>query len=292
MLMLKKDVHFEVKENAQLMQFLLQSIKSKSRDNIKSLLRNKQIWINDKAVTQFNHPLVSGDQVEIRWARKSDLPPLRHLNIVFEDEHIIVIDKQAGLLSVSDGKEHLTAYGLLTEWVKHQDPANRVFIVHRLDQYTSGLLMFAKNDKVQNTFRNDWKSHITERTYTAVVEGNLKKQEGQVRSYLLENEALVMQSSQDPTKGKYAITTYKTLKSNPSYSLLQVNLETGRKNQIRVHMQDLGHSVAGDRKYGAKTNPVGRLCLHATVLAFTHPVTEKPLRFESTIPSEFLRLFQ
>jgi 23S rRNA pseudouridine1911/1915/1917 synthase len=289
--MLKKDTILEVKENALLMPFLIANVKGKNRDNIKSLLRNQQIWIDGVAVSQFNYPLKAGAKIEVRWVRAVDMPSELHMKIIFEDEHLIVIDKKAGLLSVSDGTDHVTAYGVLTEWVKKQDTNNKVFIVHRLDQYTSGLLMFAKSEQVQNIFRNDWKKYIKERTYAAVVEGQVKKMSGRISSFLAENKALVMISSQDSSMGKMAITHYKTVKSNDRYTLLDVNLETGKKNQIRVHMQDIGHSVAGDRKYGAKTNPVGRLCLHAKILSFSHPVTGESIRFESPVPSDFLRLF-
>jgi 23S rRNA pseudouridine1911/1915/1917 synthase len=289
--MIKKDSILEVNEDALLMQFLLSRLKGKNRDNIKSLLKNKQVIINNHPVSQFNHPLHKGDILTIKGMRADDMPSENYLKIVFEDEHIIVIDKKPGLLSVSDGNDHVTAFGVLTEWVQKQDPKNKVYIVHRLDQYTSGLLMFVKSEAIQNIFRNEWKQYITERTYTAIVEGDVKKSQGRISSYLLENNALVMISSQDPTKGKMAITHYKKIKSNERYSLLEVNLETGKKNQIRVHMQDIGHSIAGDRKYGARTNPVRRLCLHATVLALNHPVTGKIIRFESAVPLEFLRLF-
>ncbi len=290
--MIKDDTILEVNEKALLMPFLLQQLKNMNRDNVKSLLRNKQIWINGMQVSQFNHPLQQGEQVIIRWVRQEDLPPEKFMNIVFEDEHIIVIEKKAGLLSVSDGKKNLTAYGLLSDWVRKQRPAGKVFIVHRLDQYTSGLLMFARSEKVQNLFRNDWKSFILERTYMAVVEGQVNRTRGRISSYLTENKAFVMLSSQDPAKGKLAVTHFQTIKTNVRYTLMKVNLETGKKNQIRVHMQDIGHSIAGDRKYGAKTNPIGRLCLHAAVLAFRHPVTNQELRFESDVPPEFLKLLK
>lgn len=289
--MIKKDTILEVTEDALLMPFLISQLKGKSRDNIKSILKNKQVIFNNTPVSQFNHPLHKGDTLTIRWVRAVDMPSEHHLKIVFEDEHIIIVDKKAGLLSVSDGNDHVTAYGVLTEWVQKQDPRNKIFIVHRLDQYTSGLLMFAKSEKVQNIFRNDWRKYIVERTYTAIVEGIVKKSKGRISSYLMENNALVMISSQDPSKGKMAITNYEKVKNNEKYSMLEVHLETGKKNQIRVHMQDIGHSIAGDKKYGAKTNPVGRLCLHASVLALTHPVTGKELRFESAIPGDFTRLF-
>jgi 23S rRNA pseudouridine1911/1915/1917 synthase len=287
----KKDTTIQINEDALLMEFLVKNLKDRNRDNIKSLLRNKQIWINNKAVSQFNFPLRKGQELIIRWARESDLPASDQLNIVFEDEHIIVIDKKSGLLSVSDGNDHVTAHALLTDWVKKQNQNSKVYIVHRLDQYTSGLLMFVKTEEIQNIFRNEWKAYITERKYTAVVEGEVKKSKGRISSYLLENEALVMISSQDSSKGKHAVTHYQTLKTTRNYSLLEVQLETGKKNQIRVHMQDIGHPVAGDRKYGAKTNPVRRLCLHATVLSLLHPVTQQNLRFESKVPADFMRLF-
>jgi 23S rRNA pseudouridine1911/1915/1917 synthase len=289
--MQKEDTILEVRENSILMQYLLQNLKNKNRDNIKSLLRNKQVWVNGQAISQFNHELHPGHQVVIKRNRAADLPPARYLTIVYEDDYLIVIDKQAGLLSVTDGNEHVTAYGILTAWVQQKKPANKIFVVHRLDQYTSGLMMFAKSEQLQNLLRNDWKSYVKERIYTAVVEGTMKKPEDQVSSYLSENKALVMRSSQNPAEGKLAITYYKTLRSNKDYSLLEVNLDTGKKNQIRVHMQDLGHSVAGDKKYGAHTDPIGRLCLHASVLAFLHPVSGKTFRFKSKIPSKFLGLF-
>ena len=290
-IMQKDNIILKVNEDTLLMKFLLQNLKNRNRDNIKSLLRNKQILINGIQISQFNYQLRQGEEVTVSKVRASDLPPDEFLNIVFEDEHLIVIDKKSGTLSVSDGNSHITAHGLLIEWVKKQNLANKVYIVHRLDQYTSGLLMFVKSEHVQNIFRNNWKEYIIERTYTAVVEGEIKKKEGTIRSYLSENKALVMISSQDPSTGKLAITHYKTLKFSAGFSLLEVKLETGKKNQIRVHMQDIGHPVAGDRKYGARSNPTKRLCLHATVLAMTHPVTNNVLRFESKIPPEFLRLF-
>jgi 23S rRNA pseudouridine1911/1915/1917 synthase len=286
----KDDTILKADQDDILMEFLIRKLASKSRDNIKSLLKNKQVWTGGKAVSQYNHPLHINDEVVIRWARSTDLPSEKHMKIVFEDEHLIVIDKKAGLLSVSDGQEHQTAYGILTEWVKKQSPLNRIYIVHRLDQYTSGLLMFVKSEKIQNIFRENWRAYITERAYSAVVEGEVKKQKGRISSYLSENQALLMVSSQDPSKGKLAITNYQVIQAGRQYSLLKVNLETGKKNQIRVHMKDIGHSIAGDRKYGARSNPVGRLCLHATILAFRHPVTGKDLKFESPTPQEFLRV--
>jgi len=290
--MLKEDAFYEVREDSQLMMFLLQNLKKKSRDNIKSLLKNKQVCVNDKIISQFNHVLKPGDKITIRSRKLTDLPPEKYLKIVYEDEDLIVIEKQSGLLSVTDGTDHITASAILSQWVRQENPEDKIFVVHRLDQYTSGLMMFARNEKVQRLLRDNWKTYVTERTYAAVVEGILRKPEGTFSSYLAENKALVMRSVKDPSQGKLAITHYKTIRHNNDYSLLSINLETGKKNQIRVHMNDMGHSIAGDRKYGAKTDPIGRLCLHAHVLAFKHPVSGNMYRFESNIPAPFQNLLK
>ena len=190
----------------------------------------------------------------------------------------------------SDNEKYLTAYNILSNYVKLQKPSNRIFIVHRLDRDTSGLMMFARSEKVQSRLQKDWQNMVTARTYTARVEGEVTEPEGTSKSFIFESKALVMHSSQNPAKGDLAITMFKTLKTNKEYSLLSVTLKTGKKNQIRLHMQEMGHSIAGDRKYGATGNPIGRLGLHASVLAFIHPVTGKELRFESKVPAKFRRL--
>ncbi len=287
----REESPLEVKEEIILMPFLLQSLKNKSRDNVKSLLRNKKVFVNGKPVTQFNHPLMPGNKVVIKWDASYAGTINRNLSILYEDDHIVVIEKHAGLLSIATDreKEH-TAYSILSTHVKLQDPLARIFVVHRLDRDTSGVMMFAKSESVQSVLQKDWKSNVRERTYIAVVEGKVAEKEGTVSSYIYESKALVMHSTQDPEKGELAVTRFKTLKSNDDFSLLEVHLETGKKNQIRLHMQQLGHSIAGDKKYGATANPIGRLGLHASVLAFTHPVTGKPMRYESKVPAKFRRL--
>lgn len=287
-----KDTLLTVTESALLMKFLLAGLKHKSRDNIKSLLRNKQVWVDGQAVSQFDQMLHPGQQVVIKWARAAEPELYRSLNILFEDSHLIVIDKQAGLLSISAGDEHETAYSILSRHVKRENPSNKIFVVHRLDRETSGLMLFAKSEEVQGTLQKGWQTNIRERTYYALAEGRVKQSEGTIRSYLFESKAFIVHSSQDPSKGELAITHYNTIKSSKDYTLLEVQLETGKKNQIRVHLQDIGHSVAGDKKYGAKSNPIGRLGLHAGVLAFNHPVTGEVMRFVSKTPPRFLRLFQ
>jgi 23S rRNA pseudouridine1911/1915/1917 synthase len=286
-----EDIIITVENEALLLQFLLQHLKQKSRDNVKSMLRYRQVWVDGRVVSQFNHPLRPGQQVTIKKDRQTDANLNRYFRFVFEDEYIVVIDKQAGLLSISAGSEHLTAYSLLSYYLKQKDPAGKIFVVHRLDRDTSGVMMFAKSEHVQTLLQKAWQTGIRERTYMALVEGKVEKPAGTIRSYLTESKAFVVHSSKDPDKGELAITHFRTLKSNPDYSLLEVSLETGKKNQIRVHMQDIGHSIVGDKKYGANGNPIGRLGLHASVLAFTHPVSGEQLRFTSDIPARFLRVF-
>ena len=288
---MNNDIPLEVKENTTLLPFLIENLRKMSRDNVKSLLRNKQVTVNGQPVTQFNHEIRPSDKIVVTGERLTDGILMRNMKIVYEDEHIIVIDKNAGLLSMaSDNEKYLTAYNILSNYVKLQKPSNKIFIVHRLDRDTSGLMMFARSEKVQSRLQKDWQNMVTARTYTALVEGEVTEPEGTIKSFIFESKALVMHSSQNPAKGDLAITLFKTLKANKDYSLLSVTLKTGKKNQIRLHMQEMGHSVAGDKKYGATGNPIGRLGLHASVLAFIHPVTGKELRFESKVPAKFRRL--
>ena len=214
-------------------------------------------------------------RVEIRRAGDAG-PASGPAKIIFEDAHLIVIEKRAGLLSIATETEReKTAYSLLSEHVKRAHSRNRIFVIHRLDRETSGLMMFAKNQEVQAALQGDWAESVLERTYVAVVEGQPTKPQGTVTSWLKENKSLQMISSPTPNNGQKAVTHYRLLQGGSKYSLMELTLETGRKNQIRVHMQDLGHSVVGDKKYGAANNPIRRLALHAQVLAFRHPVTEQ-----------------
>ena len=217
---------------------------------------------------------------------------MRGVSIVHEDKDLIIVNKNAGLLTMATEKEKReTVYSMLSSYVKDQHKSNKIFIVHRLDRETSGLMMFAKNKEMQELLQESWKQTISERSYLAVINGKLDPPEGTHTSYLFESKVFIVYSSQNPEKGQQAITHYSTIKSNDNYSLLKVNLETGRKNQIRVHLKDLEHPIVGDKKYGSTSNPIGRLGLHARVLAFKHPLTGKMMRFETSIPSSFLKLF-
>lgn len=282
-----------VTEPAELLLFLLEKLPQKTRNDVKSLLKNQQISVDGQATTQYNLGLVPGQEVEVAWIRAAPEPRLRGLRVVFEDEHLIVVEKAAGLLSIATEKQKLiTAYSLLSGYLKQKHPGNKIFVVHRLDRDTSGLLLFAKNPTVQQRLQQAWQEAIDERTYLAVTEGVVRPPEGTVSSYLHESKALIVYSDQNPRNGQWAVTHYQTLNQSARHSLLQVELETGRKNQIRVHLQELGHPVVGDRKYGATTDPLGRLGLHAWVLAFQHPITGEALRFETAVPGAFSKVFR
>ncbi len=284
----KPGIHFKVTEDAELMLFLIDKMPHKSRNNIKSLLARKQVLVDGQMEKQFNHPLRSGQVVEISPTRMSAEQKFKEYTIVFEDEDIIVIDKQAGLLSIATKNEkRATAYSLLSNHVKKANKENKIFIVHRLDRETSGLMLFAKNETVKHKLQETWNDTVLERTYIAVVEGEIEKPEGTIASYLFEDKVFRMHSSQSPSNGDKAVTHYSVMKKSNDYSMLKVNLETGRKNQIRVHMQDIGHSIIGDKKYGATHSPIKRLGLHAQQLSFVHPVSGQKLNFETKIPRAF-----
>ena len=288
-----KVTQLTVKKPSRLMEFLIDELKGKSRTTIKSLLAHRQISVGTHIITQFDFPLEPNQLVTINWGVVPEQTRLRGVRILFEDPYLVVIDKEAGMLSIATAKEKLlTTYSILSTHVKKEDPTNRIFVVHRLDRDTSGVMMFAKSEKVQEIMQKDWQEAVIRRSYIAVVEGDVKQEEGTIRFFLKENKMLIMYSTKVPGEGDEAITHYKVLKRNEEFSLLEVELETGRKNQIRVHMKELGHPVAGDKKYGSKLNPLRRTCLHANILAFKHPVTGEELSFETPPPHRFLTLFQ
>lgn len=215
------------------------------------------------------------------------------LKIIYEDKDIVVINKNTGLLSIStDGSNQLTAYSLMREHVKISDPRNKIFIVHRLDRDTSGVMMFVKSEEIKNRIQQNWLDMVIERTYLVVVEGNVEPNEGTITSWLKENSIHQVFSSQIPNDGDLAVTRFKVLERCGRYTMLEASLDTGRKNQIRVHMQDIGHPVVGDKKYGAHSSPMGRLGLHAQLLTISHPVTGKEMCFTSAFPRKFKMLFE
>lgn len=212
----------------------------------------------------------------------------RGLEILYEDDDIIVIDKPAGLLTVGTATDKTrTVQYILTDYVRKGNPKsrNRVFVVHRLDQWTSGVLIFARSEEIKMKLQEQWKE--TEKKYLAVVHGGLEQKEGIITSYLAENKAYVVYSTTDSAKGKLARTAYKVIKETGNFSLLEINLLTGRKNQIRVHLADKGHPVVGDRKYGKDGDVFKRLALHSKSISFKHPSNGRQMAFESKIPAYF-----
>lgn len=222
-------------------------------------------------------------------------PPKRFhpkgLSILYEDHDILVADKSSGLLTVSNDKvKDKTAFFLLNDYVRkgNQKSQKRVFIVHRLDRDTSGIIVFAKSEEHKHFLQDEWQNF--KKKYYAVVQGSPEKKQGEISSYLAENSAYRMYSVKDPAKGKFAKTGYKVLRESEKYSLLEVDLYTGRKNQIRVHLADLGHPVVGDKKYGEKEKGIKRLALHAASLTITHPFSKESMTFETKLPGYFRSL--
>lgn len=280
---------FIVEQPDELMHFLINAMPEKKRTNIKDLLSHNQVMINGAIFRQYNAPLQPGDEVKVNFSREWRTFNHRRIKLVYEDDDIIVVNKGYGLLSMgTDRVKDGTAYSILKEWVKWQNPTNKIFIVHRLDRDTSGLMMFAKTQEAKEIMQHNWNNMVLNRKYLAVVEGAPEQAQGTVKSYLVENSRYEVYSSPEPIEGgQYAVTRYTTLKEKNGYALLEVELDTGRKNQIRVHMKDLGHPISGDRKYGAQSSPIHRLALHAQTLRFIHPITRKEMNFATAIPAPF-----
>lgn len=288
----QKSTVLNVKDACELMPFLLAKMGGMSRTSVKSLLSHGQVFVNEKVTTQFNHPLKAGDTVTIHKNRAKKTAQPNGLRILFEDDAIVVIDKNAGLLTVTTGSGiDTTAFSILKQHVQEESPHNKIFTVHRLDRQTSGILVFAKTPEVQHAFRDNWKEMVTKRIYTALVEGKVNTPSGRIVSYLSENPRthIIYSHPTDEEGGKEAITHYRTVQTTDEFSLLEVELETGRKNQIRVHMKDLGHPIIGDRMYGSDLS-IQRIALHARVLEFYHPVTGKIMQFETPVPKEFVKI--
>ena len=288
-----RNTHLKVNEDIDLMNFLLSKMGGMSRNSIKSLLAHRQVMVNGEISTQFNLPLKTNDSVSITSVRGNIELHHHKLKIIFEDSYLIVVEKKEGLLTVSTGNNNeTTAFSILKTHIKKSSPSNRIYVVHRLDRETSGVIMFAKTKEVQIILQENWHRIITKRVYTALVEGCVSKETDTICSWLTENEkSLKIHSSKQDNGGQEAITHFKRIKSNDNFSLLEIELETGRKNQIRVHMQDIGHPIVGDKKYGSTTNSINRLGLHAKVLAFYHPITTEIISFDSPVPKSFQYVF-
>ena len=273
-------------EPAGLMQFVAAKMPDTKRNDIKKWLKYGHLSLNGTVTTLFSAPVNPGDEVKVNLSRPFVVFRHPRLQLVYEDEDVIVVNKGYGLLSVGTQsfRKEESAYDILREYVKRQDPRNKLYVVHRLDRDTSGLLMFTKSEAL----RHNWNNMVLERYYVALLEGSLEEDSGVIKSRLMENNQFVVYSTKEPDEGKLAVTRYKVLKRGNGLSLVEFSLDTGRKNQIRVHASDMGHPISGDRKYGAKESRLHRLCLHARSLRFAHPVTRKDMRFEIPIPQRFL----
>ncbi len=216
----------------------------------------------------------------------------KKLDILYEDKEILVVNKPSGILTVSTPKEkEKTLFHEVSDYVKKSNPKAKVFIIHRLDKDTSGIVVFAKNQNVKYAYQNAWDNLVIKRGYTAVVDGVLEKKTGMIKSYLKETKTLLVYSSNDKKNGKLAITSYNVVKETKKYSMLSIDIKTGRKNQIRVHMKDINHPILGDKKYGNKKSPLNRLMLHAGELIIINPKTKKKMEFISKTPKSFDLLF-
>lgn len=282
----------EAPEQLRLIDFLVAAMPDRKKTTVKEFLKHNQVMVNGNVSTQFDTPVGQGDTVCVNTTREFQTFYNPRLKIVYEDDDIIVVNKGYGLLSMGTDKiKEGTAYSLLRDYVKRKDPRNKLFIVHRLDRDTSGLMIFAKTIQAKEAMQHNWNNMVIERRYVAVItNGHLEPREGEIRSYLTENAAHEVYSTTRPGEGQLAVTYYKTLRSRGKYSLVELSLATGRKNQIRVHMKEAGHPIAGDRRYGAPASPIHRLALHAQTLRFVHPITRRDMAFTTPIPAAFDKL--
>lgn len=284
---------YRVNEPMGLMEFLAAKMPDASRTKLKMLLSKRVVYVNQKITTQYNFPLQPGMLVQISTKKGNREFHHREIEILYEDAYIIVINKKEGLLSVNTERQKMhSAAHILSDYIKKGGRRNSVFIVHRLDRDTSGVMMFAKDEKTQRTLRDHWDEIVTDRRYVAVVNGEMEKDQGTIHSWLTDKKYYVASSPVDDG-GKESVTHYRTIKRGNGFSLVELILETGRKNQIRVHMQDTGHPIVGDGRYGLEDdgNPLKRLGLHAFKLCFYHPITGELMQFETPFPKEFKQLF-
>ena len=283
--------HYVVDREAPLLDWMLSALPG-SKTKIKATLQGHGIKVNGKQVTQFDFPLKPGMKVSVSKSKKNDTFKSRYVNIVYEDRWLVVVEKKTGILSMAAGHSSLNVKSVLDDYFKRTRQKCTAHVVHRLDRDTSGLMIYAKDMQTEQLLERDWHGTVYDRRYVAVVSGEMEEDEGTIANWLKDNKAYVTYSSPVDNGGKYAVTHFHTLRLTTEHSLVEFRLETGRKNQIRVHTSDMGHPVCGDIKYGNGDDPLHRLCLHAYVLCFHHPVTGKPMEFETPIPAQFMAVFK
>ena len=288
----KKYMEFPVKYESRLMEFLMKEMYGVSRNRVKDLLRGHAVSIDKKLTTQFDTEVHPGQIVRITRQKKKTELVNKLVKIIYEDHDIVVVHKSEGILSMASSPAQHCVKKVLDDYFQKRHFKCTAHVVHRLDRETSGLIIYAKNVEIQQLLVRDWQHIVSDRRYVAVVSGKLEKEGGTIRSWLKETKSFVTVSSPVDNGGKEAITHFRTMKTSSDFSLVELKLQTGRKNQIRVHMKDIGFPVLGDSKYGNGKNPLGRLCLHAFRLNFTHPRTGEFMEFEVPVPQSFIRLFE
>ena len=284
--------HYVVPQQQPLLEFLLENVKQ-SRSKIKATLQGQGIKVNGKTVTKFDYLLQPGMKVAVsRTKRNQQAFKNRFVKIVYEDRWLIVIEKQAGILSMAAGHSALNVKSVLDDYFKKSRQKCTAHVVHRLDRDTSGLMVYAKDMETEQILEHNWHDIVYDRRYVAVLSGEVMENEGTIANWLKDNKAYVTYSSPVDNGGKYAVTHFYVIDRTTDRSLVEFKLETGRKNQIRVHAADMGHPVCGDSKYGNGDDPLHRLCLHAWLLCFHHPVTHENMEFETPVPTAFKHLFK
>ena len=284
--------HFQVTEEQPLLEFLLANVKQ-SKNKIKLTLQGQGVKVNGKTITQFDYQLQPGMKVAVsKTKRNQQAFKSRYVKIVYEDRWLIVIEKQPGILSMAGGHSSLNVKTVLDDYFKKSRQKCTAHVVHRLDRDTSGLMVYAKDMETEQILEHNWHQIVYDRRYVAVLSGEMEQDEGTIENWLKDNKAYITYSSPVDNGGKLAITHFHVLDRTTDHSLVEFKLETGRKNQIRVHAADMGHPVCGDVKYGNGDDPLHRLCLHAWLLCFEHPWTHQPMEFETTIPATFKHLFK
>lgn len=284
--MQEKFKYYICEKDIPLLEYLLATLPG-SRNKIKDTLQGRGIKVNGKTVTQYDYPLNAGDKIGVSTSKRNDTFKSRYVSIVYEDQYLVVVEKKPGILSMAAGHSSLNVKSVLDDYFQRTRQKCRAHVVHRLDRDTSGLMIYAKDIETEQILEHEWHQIVYDRRYVALVSGEMEEQTGTVANWLKDNKAYVTYSSPVDNGGKYAVTHFYVLARSPYHSLVEYKLETGRKNQIRVHSADMGHPVCGDVKYGNGDSPLHRLCLHAYVLCFYHPVTRRPMEFSTPIPAQF-----
>ena len=283
--------HYVVNDEAPLLEWLIANIKG-SRSKIKATLQGRGIKVNGKCVTQFDFPLQKGMKIAVSQTKKNDQFKSRYVKLVYEDRWLVVVEKNIGILSMAAGHKSLNVKSVLDNYFQKTGQKCRAHVVHRLDRDTSGLMVYAKDMETEQIFEHNWHEIVYDRRYVAVVSGEVAENEGTIANWLKDNKAYVTYSSPVDNGGKYAVTHFHVLDRTTEHSLVEYQLETGRKNQIRVHSADMGHPVCGHTKYGNGDDPIHRLCLHACVLCFWHPITRERMEFDTPVPTSFRQIFK